>query len=321
MIKNKTVLIFGAGVSHPYGYPIGQELVNQIIESLEYGKFNFLLNYGYTKFYLNRFASDLESSSLPSIDIFLENRQDYFEIGKICIVAQLLSKEDPNIFSLETAKKEGIYSKIFYEMMNGGNWERIKENKIAFVTFNYDRSLEHFLFKSIKASSGQSDERVSEIVNGIELLHFYGSLPKLNWQALDGLPYGCFYDMENISTNFDAIKKASEGIVILGEKQVKFENSEIAFDKLTEAERIVFLGFGYHEMNIKRLRLDELMIFDKDLPNNFGLFPNRRQCVFRGNAFGLGEAKRKEISQRLKIYLPTISLRDNAFIDENILLN
>lgn len=52
---------------------------------------------------------------------------------------------------------------------------------------------------------------------------------------------------------------------------------------VTEAEIICFLGFGFHELNIKRLEF-------------FGLGQNRKTKLF-GTAYGLGEGQCEPIRQ------------------------
>ena len=47
----------------------------------------------------------------------------------------------------------------------------------------------------------------------------------------------------------------SENIKIIPEAQIKTDEFDMAFDKLNSADVIYFLGFGYHEMNMKRLTL------------------------------------------------------------------
>lgn len=54
------------------------------------------------------------------------------------------------------------------------------------------------------------------------------------------------------------LETASQNIKIIPEATTETEEFNLAFDELQTAEKICFLGFGYHETNMTRLRLKEL---------------------------------------------------------------
>ena len=98
MITNRTVLILGAGASHPYGFPTGKELRNEIILGCAGGRTpplaNSLLECGFIESQIIQFGNVLRLSGQVSVDRFLERRKEYLEIGKAALAISLVTKED-----------------------------------------------------------------------------------------------------------------------------------------------------------------------------------------------------------------------------------
>jgi len=64
-------------------------------------------------------------------------------------------------------------------------------NNVSFITFNYDRSLEHFLFESLRYSFSEipKDEIINE-VKQIKIIHIYDKVAPLPWQdEQEGVEY------------------------------------------------------------------------------------------------------------------------------------
>src|SRR5438094_963846 len=91
MIEKRTVLILGAGASIPYGFPSGRHLRELILRTAPLRK---LMNeIGFEWSLIDDFQSSLQAADPPSVDVFLEGRQDLLEIGKAAIAAALLPFE------------------------------------------------------------------------------------------------------------------------------------------------------------------------------------------------------------------------------------
>ena len=94
MIKDKTVLVLGAGASFPYGLPLGRELVKKIVVGIGadgLGANNLLFKHIRAN-YPNQwrtFIDRLVYSDCDSIDAFLEKEEnkDLLQIGKESIAA------------------------------------------------------------------------------------------------------------------------------------------------------------------------------------------------------------------------------------------
>jgi hypothetical protein len=246
MITTPTVLILGAGASAPFGFPLGIGLRENIIRNLQDNKFRQpLIDAGYPSEGIAEFRRTFLYSGKESVDAFLEHRINYLDIGKAAIAQELLKYELlENLF--ETLSKN-LYAYL-YKQLNTAPDDFLK-NKLSVVTYNYDRSFEHFLFTSLRNSFGLSDERAAELVMGMPIIHLHGHLGKLAWQGSDGTGYGGDVSVEKINRASKTIKIIHEAV----EKDAEFQQ---AFRLIAKAKRVVFLGFGYDKTNLGRLKIN-----------------------------------------------------------------
>jgi hypothetical protein len=321
MITKATVLVLGAGVSIPYGYPSGGGLVQDIFQGISNTDWRELYKaFDVTDNEMYALRSELHLSQKPSIDAFLEHRPEFLRAGKLAIALSLLSKEDPDKLSDFDIRDKGIYHFLYNSL--AASWEEFKNNKLTIVTFNYDRSLEHFLFTALKHSYNKSDSEIAEAIQSIPIIHVHGSLGPLVWQDQKGNEYyPLFTRKKNPNEIGKKIRDASENIKIVSEAQPKSQEFELAFERIKNAERIYFLGFGYFNVNLERLGLRRLNVFDNSLQNSFHINANTYQDRngkshileigdplivfkhFRGSAFGLGTAQIQAIQNEWRIGL------------------
>ena len=144
MLKTKTVFVLGAGASVPFGFPTGLGLTELVLKGLrERGRIYDMLTTG---LYLNasaldNFATSLYNSGKNSVDAFLEHRQEFTDIGKAAIVSSLIPFEVPDkVMGFDTSN----WLRYMYNQLNSG-FDEFGGNTIAFVTFNYNRTVEWFL--------------------------------------------------------------------------------------------------------------------------------------------------------------------------------
>jgi hypothetical protein len=174
MIKIPTVFIVGAGASKPYGFPIGRELVTLICNNLindqsRYFKQLYDLE-RYNRSDILGFRNQLLYSGKGSVDAFLEHRKDCIQIGKYAIAQVLIEFEDSQQLFVK-----GDWYQYLYEKLNT-SFEEFDQNKIGIITFNYDRSIEHYLFTALKNSYGKSDEECASKNKNIPIIHVHGQL-------------------------------------------------------------------------------------------------------------------------------------------------
>lgn len=301
MITKPTVLVLGAGASTVYGYPAGKTLKNHIVTELNNSNstlYNFLRKDNYSDTDIGEFREGLIDSATNSIDEFLENRQSFIDLGKLAITFALAAFESPS--KLRPAL-EDWYQILVQALSSGASFEGLASNKIAIITFNYDRSLEQYLFKALKARFGKSEKEVAEIIKKIPIVHVHGQIGYLPWQHSTSVrEYGNYDD-------FDTVCESSKLIRTIHEANDPF--FEEAQKHLLNAGHIYFLGFGYHALNLRRLKIEDMDITNK---------------IIQGTSFGLNQKRLTEITNRTNQKINIMRVQGAGrfgvyqFLDENI---
>lgn len=234
-----TVLIVGAGLSKPYGYPSGPELLNSI-------KNNYIRSE-------NRFEKQLAeaiSAYAPtSIDRFLHQNSNFYKVGIRLISAEILRYE---FESKEADMADDIIGFILNLIDDPAstNAERIK-----IITFNYDRLLEWRILQRLSVRFKDDPFKVREVFDKFEIEHIHGSLPSLFDNSLN-LPYGLKnYTTAERTGRYAAVKDWASGedspirTVFASDNQP----SSKTIETIKWADRLFFLGFAYEDLNMKKL--------------------------------------------------------------------
>lgn len=269
MIDKPTVLVLGAGASCHYGFPTGQSLKDHICDETLRSWIKQLSRLGISEQRINEFKAALVNSGRTSVDAFLEYRGDFLDIGKATIALALLHLENPSALFLkrihkrlggkhEGKKAEGNwYDYLFSVLSDGVPFDDFDKNKLSIITFNYDRSIEQYLFTALKNSYGRDDNECSQKLGKIPIVHVHGSLGRLPWQpAVDPEIQEVRYDSSVEDSN--RIKCAADSIKIIPEGTRDTPEFLRARKLIFKAEQLYFLGFGYHPTNLKRLGVDFL---------------------------------------------------------------
>lgn len=282
MFREKTVLVLGAGASHPYGYPTGQGLIRELLDNSETQDLaDTRQQAGYDNDKLAKFKDALEKAAFWSIDAFLEHRADDFGgIGKFLLAQRLLKKENPALFYRD----------------NGTNWQNdnwypmlvnaiaptpaaLSQNQLTVVNFNYDRSIKAYLFTAIKQRFNWPDSQTADALESIPFIHVHGNLGPLPWQK-GGNPDSSYGE----GLTLDRIERATKDIKIIHEANSSTAEFVAAQKALQEAKYIFFLGFGYHKANMERLGMPVKPVGNT---NSMG-----------GTGFGLTSAERNQLIRR-----------------------
>ncbi len=264
MINKKTVLVLGAGASQHLGYPIGEKLLSDICQNLskeDIVQFQQLERLDFKKDEIFSFRESLIKSGVYSVDEFLENRQKFIKLGKTAIAQQLIPGENPDVLF---ASNKNWYRYLLSGMNT--TLDRFSQNQISFITFNYDRSLEQFLFLSLQHKFGLDDD--------------------------------------------NELRQVAKNIKIVSEDLKESEDFKLAKELLMEAEKIYFLGFGYNETNLNRLKIIEII----------NSYPDKE---IRGTAVNLKSAERRRVIGYFKSY-PQLELGDehegvDAFLRQHVI--
>lgn len=287
-------MILGAGASKDFGFPNGRELVWEISHRFDDPTRGPLQNLdricGKEKTeQAMKFAASLKKADPPSVDVWLEHNPNYIEVGKIAIAMTLLAYEHSS-----DLRPNNNWYQILFDRLDGP-YDEFENNKLRIVTFNYDRSLEQYMFERFRHThTGKSEDECKEKLNQLGILHVYGSLGRLLWQVDDlenpvpVVPYGA-------NNKQDEIISAANSIEIMSSESSGILSRLLEFqDFMKDCRGLYFLGFGYHEMNMQRLGINTLGIPKKVM----------------GTAYGLSYQRIKEIES---FVIRNLCIRDGLF--------
>ncbi len=265
MITKRTTLILGAGASKPYGYPTGIELSQRLIND---NLFNEQIRAGtLTRQDALSFCKTFRYSGMPSIDAFLSRRGHHkaasgdisFEfVGKMGIALAL--RERATLGGLFHRRVDAVadhievddnwYQYLWVRLTDGITKEsidRFGDSQLKIITFNYDTSLEQYLFTALKNAYDLDDIQAMGHLSRIPINHVYGRL-KFGTHELcpDQLMYGV--------GGRDLILDDVASILVIDEdRNDSVPELPACFDAITHADRIVCLGFGFDRVNVQRL--------------------------------------------------------------------
>jgi hypothetical protein len=282
MIRKPTVLVLGAGASVPYGFPTGSKLAYQVYGEIQRhdSELNTLLGEcGHSYEHVKRHMAEFEASDSLSLDEFANTRPDLREFVKAAIVCQLCRQENPNrlfpdfnnVVRGGSSAPEVDWCRYLFRSMKTARADEFVKNKLRVITFNFDRSFEHRLALMARVTYRLDDDALPLVCSSFPVLHLHGSLgrhPYFDESPSEVLrPYTPATTIEQRCALVNEIKIVQDEIPpgVLG----------TARKHLEWAEQIWFLGFGYHRMNMARLRLNE------PLP----------RASLRGSALGFTEAE------------------------------
>ena len=251
VIRTPTVFVLGAGASKDFEFPLGFELVHNVIDGLRKDKhargefLKMMIEFGEAA--LDDFLKTMDASSQNSVDAFLEHRRAYMEIGKAAMSMMLIKREREHELYRERDPFKH-WMRYLLHQIRGQDFEEFWENKISFVTFNYDRSLEYFLHRALTDSYDKPPDYIWErMQKEIPIVHVHGRLGHFPWEGSGGRDYTPQVTVEGLHLCIKDIKIMHEGA------EVATPEFDRAKKLLAEARRVRFLGVGFNNLNMQRL--------------------------------------------------------------------
>jgi hypothetical protein len=300
MFHRRTLFILGAGASAEIGLPLGGGLASVIARKMDV-RFETGNQTGTGDFdlYTRICTADPQDTSVyqkaawlirdgihfaRSIDDFLDmHRANPFVVkyGKVAIVKSVLEAENQSIMDYRDAN--GIptfsparfagtwYTKLMQMLGPGIPREDVKDifNRVSFVVFNYDRCLEFFLPNALQRLYGIREIEAIEICRSLDIIHPYGVIDT-------SVQYGS--NQANYFALADGIKTYTEQI---SDPKI----TDAISDRVEKSEVIVFLGFAYHDQNMRLLE-------------PVHKFPRRKPIY--GTAFGMSDSDVGIISNQIE---------------------
>ncbi len=260
MINRNTVFVLGAGANVPYGFSTGGGLV-QRTRSLDPRALMGNAGNQITAQESAAFAAAASDNMLPSIDALLEHREDLQKVGKR-VMATLLYQEEAT--ARPRSFEEDWMSLLFSYMSEDAKPDEFSRNAVSFVTFNYDRYMEHRFIRGLVARYRVEPREAWQKIAHM-FVHLYGTLGDLPEQRPaetrigEVVPLGA-PDTPDMYTLGLALPLAENAIKIVhnvpsGATQERFDD---ALRRFLAAEQIFFLGFAFAKKNVERLRTDRV---------------------------------------------------------------
>ncbi len=313
MIQN-ALFVLGAGASCPYGFPSGEELRKLIIDRYVEDCKEYLTAQQASGALIpseekraREFVETFRKSTTMSIDLFLARNPEYSVQGKRAIILRILAAERESHFreDVKDSKQDWyrwLWKRLTDELERKEDYSRFHENDISFITFNYDRSLEYFLYDSfVNSFKSIPGPKIIEQLNHIRICHIFGQVAPLEWQGPGWIEYGANLDQvrSSICENV-VVPSVCENVKIVYEKG---ENPKLkdAQELIGKANRIFFLGFGYAKENLAAIGVP-------------GVLKNVDQIF--GTALGLTPIERARVSSSLQAEVENRSRRVTLYPDK-----
>jgi hypothetical protein len=281
-MNKSLVFVLGAGSSHEVNLPVGEGLKNQISKVLTQLSTTFPISYvcqaflelkkeefpSKTNEHLHDFnkAARRIKNAMPqaiSIDNFIESHRHEHDIkicAKLAIAQCILAAEKDSLLYISREKIENKidfrkiehtwFNSVFQLITESCSFNEIKErlSRIAFINFNYDRCIDHYLFEALENFYSEPKDSVSEAMKELKILHAYGSVGELPWQpSTECINFGADFGAKELIDASKRIRTFTEG--------TDSNSSDIQEIRqvIQQAERLVFLGFAFHPLNLSLL--------------------------------------------------------------------
>jgi hypothetical protein len=146
-------------------------------------------------------------------------------------------------------------SYLFTQIMLPGAHQSIddflEKNRVSFVSFNYDRTLEHCLALRLAKTFGLKQDAVGAALDRIDIAHVYGSFGQYSGAPVRELQPGQIFN-------------GGQSVRLMYEQR-RGQNDELAKAKqlIERAEIVVIMGFGFDSDNVQVLELNDALHNDK----------------------------------------------------------
>lgn len=274
MLRNDLLFVVGAALSAEMSLPLGGNLKSTIRRNLPDARgdggdrmIRGLLESQANPVEWFRAAAAIKSA-LPyaaSIDNLVEHHQDdanIVSLAKWSIARAIAAAESKSYVQAgwnrhpdrpnELATIAGgwqpatSYHELFRLIVQGVPKAKLAEafSRLRVLTFNYDNTLEAFLFKALRSHSQLAPEEAWSVLDHATFIHAYGKLnrPRTS-EGYDLSELESCYAIPTLASNLRTFSEASEGT-----------HDDTIKALVRDAGTIVFLGCAYHRQNLELMR-------------------------------------------------------------------
>jgi hypothetical protein len=277
MFDKETVLILGAGASWHYNYPTGEALVVAIrnvakkllancLEISQTGDLGQIIRdrfQGVVGFrdQLDQLINKLDQMQPLVIDYFLGQNPEIALLGKTIVAHIILEREAKYLQSRKnsanklnaTAEANDWVRFIVHGLLDEANEpEKVLKNKISFVTFNYDLSLERRIYEALNAVESLRMKGIPHLFfDEDRVIHMYGKVRE-DFKEMSHRDDGEF------SNVFHRALFAADGLRTIAPLEKKHDATiSRAQTAIAKAKFIYILGYGFDKNNNELLGFDQ----------------------------------------------------------------
>lgn len=150
------------------------------------------------------------------------------------------------------------YRFIVHKLVGDCPKKSLIENKVSFITFNYDVSLELGLLKAFQAMPDYFDAKeIQEFFANDRIIHVYGQVREDFLSSFEPINTAISADK---SPDFVELERASQSIHTIEEvdKHTKYTQFNKAKEIIKQAKNVYILGYGFDGKNGERIGLSQL---------------------------------------------------------------
>lgn len=284
-MSKSIVFVVGAGASKEANLPLGAELKHKIASALDF-RFRHGLREGGGEDAIydglkridmpsGGFRKDINEyvracrmlrDAMPqaaSIDNFIDAHRGNLAVaavGKLAIASCILTAEASSTMYVD---RRNSYNKVDFRALEGSWYNELfrllvqsceveeipaRLSRVAIITFNYDRCIEHYLHEGMMNYYGVSSEKAAELLSNLKIFHPYGSIGALPWSSpVNAFDFGATTDSWGLVSITQRLKTFTEGT-----DESHSEIKEIR-STLESAMKVAFVGFAYNKQNLELL--------------------------------------------------------------------
>jgi hypothetical protein len=274
MVKWNTVLVVGAGASAEYGFPLGSGLMEEIRTTLsevldgsvnpEFIKAANIIGISESVLKDNANIPLTGLKLAPSIDRYISSHSKneiISKICKLCICWHILKAERKSSIFYDKISDDYIGGEIadkkwltylFKGIVASSTPSDLETffSGLNIISFNYDRCIRHYMLKSVSDYFNLKEHEAVEVTRKLKVIHPYGQVGRLKWEdpayAKSTANFG--------ADDADTVARAYNEIITFDEDGSSLSTTHTEVKGLiAAAQRIVFLGYGFHEQNERLL--------------------------------------------------------------------
>ena len=257
----RTLFFLGAGSSVSYGLPCGEQLIREICDDLKKeSPLKIYLRYEIkiSEDELKKFAQLFVEAVSSSIDQFLTYREDLKDIGRCVIGAKLISYENIEVLNSKTDDWFRLFLRHILHDCEYYNDASDVLSLFNFYTLNYDRTIEQILFQIFRSRYWKPDSDYPNIEyllsSACRVNHAHGMLGSLSLEITGkSRPYN------NTFPKVETFKYICKCLGFWDDGSNKYYDNRYLNTYIENAERVIFLGFGFHPGILTRFQ-DNILV-------------------------------------------------------------